>query len=168
MSTPDSKSIIGPLIPKLFILLAISTGIVMTEPPLATDRVLRSSSDNIAEGQNGYPYYFWEDPFKPTGVLSTPAIPFVAETPQEQNPPPVIPAVPDQSAKATKKPAALLSAFIKDLTKDDNKDDTILVLFVGLDGDADAGSIERRIRTRTTIASALSGRAEMLLSLIHI
>jgi hypothetical protein len=162
MSTPDSKSIIGPLIPKLFILLAISTGIVMTEPPLATDRVLRSSSDNIAEGQNGYPYYFWEDPFKPTGVLSTPAIPFVAETPQEQNPPPVIPAVPDQSAKATKKPAALLSAFIKDLTKDDNKDDTILVLFVGLDGDADAGSIERRIRTRTTIASALSGRAEML------
>ena len=128
MSPQDSRSIIGPFLPKLLMLLAISTGILVTEPPLATERTLRDEPQKIAEGNTGYTSHLWDDPLLPRGVDAASA---------------------QEIAGVTH-----LSSFIHG--------DVSMVLFVGMDGENDSAGIERRVRTHTAIASALSGRAEML------
>ena len=129
--TSDAKSLAGPLVPKLLVLLAISMGILVTEPPLATDRVLRSGATaQLADERNGYPSYFWEDPFQVARIFK-----------------------PEPTAEPTRPPKQL-----KELIEDDVR----MVIFAGLDGESDPASVERRIRTRSAVASALSGRADML------
>ncbi len=141
MASQDQSLPLTSMLPNLLLLIAVSAGIVATEPSLTTDRVQRPKVAALSENETkGVHSYFWEDPLaicpteKKVEVLEILPVPRAMDDPQ-------------------------LDKRIKEKL---DTDDQLLVLFVGLDGGGDPSAKEHRIRTRMAVASALAGRASML------
>ncbi len=137
------------MLPNLLLLIAIATGIIVTEPSLSTDRVLRHEAVEQDDENPGVHSYFWEDPLMPLKTKSD----------VEKAPEPIFP-------YGLTPPPEVDTRELDQVIDDDSDDGRgSLVLFIGMDGGVDPAEKERRIRTRMAVASALAGRASMLINL---
>ncbi|NJM37760.1 MAG: hypothetical protein HC845_07830 [Akkermansiaceae bacterium] len=146
MPSPDQSLPLTSMLPNLLLLIAVAAGIVVTEPSLSTDRVLRPETATRSENEKtGVRSSFWEDPLAISPGGQKASMPELSSAPL----------IPDER---------YLDERIKDKGRLDLANDRLLVLFVGLDGGGDPVAKERRIRTRVAVASALTGRASMLVN----
>jgi hypothetical protein len=180
MALPGSQNPALTLLPNLLLILAVATGIIITEPSLPNDRKLRPAPEAEGQGeQKNRDSYFWDDPFKNiihvtelkspktppdkkhvvSGViLPTPTPPAEGSTPQGK----IVPAGElnltiheKKQAEPAPDPRPLLGCLIFE-------QGVAKVLFVGLEGSSNPADVERRIRTRLAISQALCARAGMI------
>jgi hypothetical protein len=140
MASQDQSLPLTSMLPNLLLLIAVSAGIVVTEPSLTSDRMLRPEVAVLDKNQTkGVHSRFWEDPLAVR---------------------PVSKEIDTLTSSEAADPRQLDQRIQEKLEPEDR----LLVLFVGLDGGGDPSARERRIRTRMAVASALAGRASMLVN----
>jgi hypothetical protein len=133
MALPSSHNPVLTLLPNLLLVLAVATGIIITEPSLHNDRKLRPGNEAGADGDRSSPEsYFWDDPFR--------NIVFAGD---------------EKSPNAAKQLGRELGVLLAEKG-------TVKTIFVGLEGSANPADVERRIRTRLAVTHALCARAGMI------
>jgi hypothetical protein len=147
MSTSRSQHPALGLLPNLLLIFAVGAGIFITEPRLPDDRRLRLGQNGGSQNVNKKEYTFtWEDPLN-------------------------FPTVNKDDANRTenghvKLPTNTLThergALAKFIKENNCLDGLNQVVFIGMEGGSLPMAVERRIRTRIAVTSALADKLRMI------
>lgn len=180
MALPGSQNPAFTLLPNLLLVLAVATGIIITEPNLPNDRKLGRAAGAAEQGKTiSRDSYYWEDPFKDiTHVIPiTPPGPAPDQKHVGSGGPAPVPATPAGAASSQgkklpsgelnltipgEKPAVPAPDPCPPLGSVISDEGASKVVFVGLEGSSNPADIERRIRTRLAVSQALCARAGMI------
>lgn len=138
MSSSTSQHPVFSLLPNLLLIFAVGAGIFITEPRLPDDRRLRLGQGGESGSVDKKEYTFtWEDPLNFSTVKKDDGTEITEDKDGNKN-------------------------FIKFIKENNCREKLDQVIFVGMEGGSLPLAVERRIRTRIAVTSALADKLRMI------